>query len=189
VVCEDISILQTIHQQAFAIVVISLVTFDLSLFQHLENIAPSPDERLKAVNTLKQAGIACGIALIPIFPFLTDKEIYLSQMFERLQSVHPDFVVWDSLWIHKGRHHDRIQKILKSLDNDLIYRYKRLYRNIRQPSVHYRRHLDQRLLDFCNQYKLAPRIPENLYEHFLPGKIVKKLRQKNHQFLNQNNLS
>jgi len=184
-VCEDIPILQAIHQKAFAVVAITIVTLDARLSQVLEPQAPSPDDRLKAVATLRQAGIPCGIALIPILPYLTDEEAYLAKMFERFQAIQPDFVFWDSLWIHEGKHHERIRNILSSLDNNLIDRYAQLYQNDKQPSAQYRRQRDERLLTLCAHYGLAPRIPEYVYEQTLPLEIVAELRQRNRQFVTQ----
>lgn len=86
-VCEDIPILKAIHQQAFVVVAIRLLTLDARLCQHLEDQAPSPEDRLKAIATLKQAGIPCGIALIPIFPYITDEEASLNHMLDSLQAV------------------------------------------------------------------------------------------------------
>jgi DNA repair photolyase len=186
-VCEDIPILQVIHQQAFVVVAISLVTLDAQLSQKLEARAPSPEDRLKAVVALKQAGIPCGIALIPIFPFLTDEEAYLVKMFDKFRAIRPDFIVWDSLWVHKERHKDRIWKILSSLNNNLIDCYIQLYQNAKQPTAQYRRQMDERLLALCAHYGLAPRIPEHVYEQTLPLEIVTELRKRNRLFMLQDN--
>ncbi len=184
-VCEDIPILKAVHQQAFAVVIITLLTLDARLSQYLEGKVPSPDDRLNAIASLKQAGIPCGFALIPIFPFLTDEEAYLVQMFEKLKAVEPDFVIWEPLWIHKGRHSDRIKRILSSLDNNLAAKYAQLYQDEIQPSAQYRQQMNQRLLSLCSQYGVAPRIPEHVYEQTLPSEIVTELRKRNRQFMAQ----
>lgn len=46
-VCEDISILQTIQRRAFAVVVISMVTLDSGLSRTFETRTPAPNERLE----------------------------------------------------------------------------------------------------------------------------------------------
>jgi len=184
-VCEDIPLLTAIHQQAFAVVVITILTLDARLSQLFEGQAPSPDDRLKAVASLRQAGIPCGIALIPIFPYVTDDQTSLCQMFKSFQAVKPDFIIWEPLWIHKGRHRDRIQQILSSLDNNLAARYAHLYQDEKQPSAQYRQQMDQRLLSLCSQYGVAPRIPAQVYEQTLPSEIVIELRKRNRQFMAQ----
>jgi DNA repair photolyase len=184
-VCEDISVLKEINQKTGAIVAITLVTLEPGLAKLLEAGAPLPEDRLETVVKLRQAGIACGIALIPILPYLTDQKAHLIRMFEKLKTVNPDFVVWDSLWIHQGRHLERINQLVNSYDGSLLDRYSQLYQGANRPSETYRQQLDQQMLAFCDDYGLAPRIPEHLYEKILSFEVVAKLRQKKHRFLNQ----
>lgn len=83
-VCEDIPILAIIHQHAFAVVVISMVTAGQRLYRRLEAQASPPNERLQAIVKLKEAGIPCGIAILPIFLYVTDQVASLTQMFEAI---------------------------------------------------------------------------------------------------------
>jgi len=184
-VCEDIPALSVIHQGAFAVVAITLVTLDSRISHHFEGQAPTPEDRLEAVSVLKQAGVPCGVALIPVLPYITDDEVSLSRMFDRIQIVEPDFVVWDSLWVHKGRHSGRIWQILSRLDDNLIERYMRLYRHDSQPSVHYRERIRRRLLDLCIDRELAPRIPKHVYADALPHETTAELDERNRQFMEQ----
>jgi DNA repair photolyase len=182
-VCEDIPILAIIHQRAFAVVVMSVVTPDTRLACLLEAQAPPPNERLQAIATLKEAGIPCGIAILPIFPYVTDQEASLIRMFEAIQAVMPDFVVWDTLWVQNAQHMRHIQPILSSLDEGLIVRYTQLYHKGQQPSVQYRQQMNHQLLVLCRQYGMTPRIPEHVYADTLSPDIVAELRLRNQQLV------
>lgn len=177
-VCEDIPILAIIQQQAFAVVVITIVTLDQCLFGRLEAQAPPPGERLQAIAKLKEVGIPCGIAVLPIFPYLTDQEASLTQLFGAIQTVEPDFIVWDTLWIRNAQHMHHIQTILSSLDERLVPRYAHLYRKQQQPSASYRRQINHQLLALCADCGVEPRIPEYLYADTLSPSIVAELRQR-----------
>ena len=182
-VCEDIPVLTEINRSSFVVVAMTLITLDPWLSKHLEGQTPSPQKRLDAIAALKKAGIACGVALIPIFPFLTDDDASLIQMFDGLKTVSPDFVVWEPLWIHEGRHQQRLQALLASMDENLMEDVVQLYNGNPQPPLWYRQQLNRTLLALCEDYHLPPRIPSQIYENTLLPEIVAELRRRNQQFV------
>ena len=182
-VCEDIPVLTEINRSSFVIVAMTLVTLDPWLSKHLEGQTPSPQQRLDAIAALKKAGIACGVALIPIFPFLTDDDASLIQMFDGFKTVSPDFVLWEPLWIHEGRHQQRLQALLASMDENLMEDVVQLYNGNPQPPLWYRQQLNRTLLALCEEYHLPPRIPSHVYENTLSPEIVAELRRRNQQFV------
>ncbi|MEO0417140.1 MAG: radical SAM protein, partial [Verrucomicrobiota bacterium] len=74
-VTRDIDILQRLaHYQAVS-VTLSLTSLDTELAGKLEPRASRPASRLKAIRTLRDAGIPVGISLAPVIPGLNDHEI------------------------------------------------------------------------------------------------------------------
>jgi DNA repair photolyase len=71
-ITRDIDLLRRIADRSSVQVSITVTTLDRHLARVLEYRAPTPDLRLKALRTLRQAGIASGVSLAPIIPDITD---------------------------------------------------------------------------------------------------------------------
>ncbi len=76
-VTRDIDLLRRIADRSSVQVSITVTTLDRHLARILEYRAPTPDLRLKALGTLRQAGIAAGVSLAPILPDITDNRANL----------------------------------------------------------------------------------------------------------------
>jgi DNA repair photolyase len=74
-VTRDIDILQELASWQAARVHISITTLDLALHRVMEPRTPSPQQRLKAVRSLADAGVPVGVMVAPIIPGLNDHEI------------------------------------------------------------------------------------------------------------------
>lgn len=72
-VLRDLDILKHIHERSRVSVNLSVTTPRRGLARLLEPKAPRPDLRIGAVRTLRQAGIAAGILVMPVLPGLTDR--------------------------------------------------------------------------------------------------------------------
>lgn len=72
-VLQDLDLLKRIHERSRLSVNLSVTTPRRGLARLLEPRAPRPDLRIQAVRTLRQAGIAAGILVMPVLPGLTDR--------------------------------------------------------------------------------------------------------------------
>jgi DNA repair photolyase len=71
-VTRDIDLLRRIAARSSVQVNLTVTTLDRRLARILEFRAPMPELRLKALRTLRQAGIVAGINIAPIMPDITD---------------------------------------------------------------------------------------------------------------------
>ncbi len=71
-IVRDIDVLRELAQQAPAICKITITTCREDLAAKIEPGAPSPARRLDAIRKLAQAGIFCGILLMPVLPWISD---------------------------------------------------------------------------------------------------------------------
>jgi DNA repair photolyase len=71
-VVRDVDILAEASRRAEVRVSVSIATLDDELSSRLEPGAAPPRQRLRAIRTLTDAGIAAGVALAPVLPGLTD---------------------------------------------------------------------------------------------------------------------
>ena len=70
---RDIDLYQSIQTHSPVICKITITTADSPLAAKLEPRAPSPAQRFQAIAKLAQAGIFCGVLLMPVLPFLEDQ--------------------------------------------------------------------------------------------------------------------
>ena len=94
---RDIDLLQQIDKAAIlpndlkrtfgrgVIVAFSFSTMDEAITNVLESGAPSPTARLKAMQTVSNAGLFCGANLMPLLPFISDTEKEIDSMVERIK--------------------------------------------------------------------------------------------------------
>ena len=71
-IVRDTDVLSVAARRAEVRVSISIATLDESLSSRLEPGVAPPRQRLRAIRTLTDAGIAAGVALAPVLPGLTD---------------------------------------------------------------------------------------------------------------------
>ena len=72
---RDIDLLAAMAEGNLVRVFVSLTTIDSSLARRMEPRAPTPSLRLRAINSLSQAGIPTGVMVAPVIPGLNDHEI------------------------------------------------------------------------------------------------------------------
>ena len=71
-VVRDVDVLSAAARRAEVRISVSIATLDESLSSRLEPGVAPPRQRLRAIRTLTDAGIAAGVALAPVLPGLTD---------------------------------------------------------------------------------------------------------------------
>jgi len=72
---RDIDLLAKLAQDDLVQVFISVTTLDAEIARRMEPRAASPRRRLRAMQTLNEAGVPCGVFVAPVIPFLTDAEM------------------------------------------------------------------------------------------------------------------
>ncbi len=89
-----------------AIVNFSISTLDEKLAKLLEPGAPSPVERLEAMQQIKEEGLMAGVSYIPVLPFLSDSEEKLDEMIRKAKNYGADFIFVGSLTLFGKGHAD-----------------------------------------------------------------------------------
>jgi len=73
-VTRDIDVLQDISKRAPVIVSLTITTADDDLAKQVEPGSPSSSQRFETLKELSDAGIFCGVLMMPILPFINDTE-------------------------------------------------------------------------------------------------------------------
>jgi DNA repair photolyase len=77
----------------------TVTTLDRSLARILEFRAPTPELRLRAIRTLRDAGVSVGITLSPILPHITDSPANLEAVIAAAREHGANNVFWNVLFL------------------------------------------------------------------------------------------
>jgi DNA repair photolyase len=72
---RDLDLIAPMAERRLAAVYLSITTLDPALARVMEPRAAAPHRRLKAIETLAQAGVPVGVSVSPVIPFLNEPEL------------------------------------------------------------------------------------------------------------------
>jgi len=98
-ITRDIDLLMKINRRSRLSVNFSLITLDRRLQRTLEPRAPRPGLRLRALNELSRAGIACNLLMMPMIPGITDDPIRIERVIRAAKFAGAEGVWWRSLFL------------------------------------------------------------------------------------------
>ncbi len=91
-VARDIDILQDIQKHSPVIVKMTITTANNDLCKKIEPHVSTTDERFKALRKLSDAGVFCGILMMPILPFINDTEENIAEILVKAKESGVKFV-------------------------------------------------------------------------------------------------
>jgi len=166
---RDIDILKKINEQNRAIVSFSFSSADDEISAIFEPGVPSPSERLKTLALFKSKGIACGMFLLPVIPFITDKPELMEESVRKATEVGLDFVIFGGMTLKDGRQKDYFFNVLKEHYPDLITGYQKIYTGDKWGSAsgEYYDSINLTFNRIAKKYKMSKRIPHALFKDIL----------------------
>jgi len=124
---RDIDILKKINKKNRAIVSFSFSSIDDEISAVFEPGVPLPSERLKTLTFIKNEGIACGMFLLPVIPFITDTPELMEETIRKASEINLDFIIFGGMTLKEGRQKDYFSKVLKQHYPELIIEYENIY--------------------------------------------------------------
>ena len=91
-VTRDVDILQDIKKHSPVIVKITITTNDDALCEKIESHVPNATDRFAAIKALSDAGIYCGVLMMPILPFINDTEENIIGIVRRAKDAGAKFI-------------------------------------------------------------------------------------------------
>ena len=152
-ILRDINILSEMVE---CMVTISITTLDESITSIFEKNVPSPRTRLLTVKKLSNQGIKAGIAVIPMLPFIVEKN-ELENIVRSAYENHAQYLLHKHLEL-KGDQKNVFMETLKISYPDLIDKYEKLYQDSYMPQSDYISELNKNLYELCNKYNLKNKI-------------------------------
>ena len=150
-ILRDIDLLSQIE----CMITISVSSLDDQVVHIFEPEAPSPVDRLKTVQNLRNQGIITGLALIPMLPYIVETE--LESIVKAARSVDAQYLLHKHLEM-KGDQEQLFRNLIEAHYPHLLPKYDALYDNDFNPRKEYIQKLNSALSEYCKKYKISDRI-------------------------------
>jgi len=166
---RDIDILKEINERSRAIVSFSFSSVDDGISAVFEPGVPPPSRRLETIKRFKDAGIACGMFLLPVIPFVTDTPELIEAAVRKASEVGMDFIIFGGMTLKEGRQKDYFFNATKERYPGLAAKYKDIYSYSKwgEPSNEYSDNIDLTFNAIARKCRVPVRIPPVLYRDIL----------------------
>lgn len=162
---RDIDILKKINEQNRAIVSMSFSSADDEISSVFEPGVPKPSERLETLQMFKKEGIAVGMYLMPVIPFITDTPREIENTVRKAKNAGVDFIIFSSMTLKEGRQKNYFMNVLENKYHTLLVDYHNIYKKNKWggPIGSYQGSIYQTFNIIARQYGIPQRIPPRLY--------------------------
>jgi len=166
---RDIHIIKKINEQNRAIVSFSFSSVNDEISSIFEPGVPAPSERLKTLAKFKKEGIACGMYLMPVIPFVTDTPDIMEETIGKAKEMELDFIVFGGMTLKEGKQKEYFIKTLEKKYPELLPHYANIYLKSKwgEPTQEYAQSINQTFNLLSKKYKIPRRIPACLYRDIL----------------------
>ena len=166
---RDIDIIKKINEQSGAIVSFSFSSVDDKISSIFEPGVLPPSERLKTLSLFKKEGIACGMFLLPVIPFLTDTPRVMDESIKKASEVGVDFIIFGGMTLKYGKQKKYFLERLEKHYPELLVKYNIIYKGDKwgNPTGEYNSFIHSSLKKISKKYNIPLRIPTHLYKDIL----------------------
>ena len=168
-IIRDIDLLQHINDTANVIVSFSFSSANDEISRIFEPGVPSPQERLKTISFFKNRGIACGMFLLPVIPFITDISDIMENTMQKAQDAGVDFIVFGGMTLKTGKQQIYFYDLLEDRYPELLTKYHHIYRGDKWGNAthEYYDSIHQTFHYLARKYHIPIRIPPTLFQEIV----------------------
>lgn len=160
IVLDDLEILKKIGNETWCSVSFVIPTMDSKIANIFEPNAPTPSERMNALEKIIAAGIPAGVIISPVIPYVTDSETQMKSVIDEAVNRKADYIIPEIL-VLKDEYRQIMVQAIKRHYPKLLMKYKPLYELGPQPDIRYTR----RTLRKINKLLEARKIPNSLPQY------------------------
>jgi len=166
---RDLDILKKINAMNRALVSFSFSSVDDEISSIVEPGVPSPSERLLTLKRFKQAGLVCGMFLMPVVPFITDGPESIERSVKKAKEIGLDFIIFSGMTLKNGRQKDYFLKRIRRHYPELLAHYDMIYTGDRWGSARkeYTDAINQLFYSIAKHYRMPTRIPAAVFADIL----------------------
>ena len=168
-VTRDRDLIGKINYQNRAIVSFSFSSTDDNISRIYEPLTSPPTERLETLRSFKKEGIATGMFLLPVIPFITDTPNSIEEALRKAKEIGVDFVIFGGLTLKPGVQKDYFYNLLKLNHPDLLPKYTEIYKENKwgQAIGEYYEIINSNFNKKARDLKVATRMPPDLFRDIL----------------------
>jgi len=166
---RDIDILKKINKKSRVVVSMSFSSVNEKISSIFEPNVPTPEERLKILSKFKNEGFSCGMFLLPVIPFITDKPFLIDEAIKKAKEISLDFVIFGGLTLKDGMQKKYFMDVLEKNYPELIPNYENIYKGNEQGNFtnEYYDSINDSFSFISRKYGVNKRIPSILFKDFL----------------------
>lgn len=166
---RDIDIITKMKQVSNVIVSFSFSSTNETISRIFEPGVPSPQKRLDTISYFKENGIACGMFLLPVIPFITDTRDVMEKTIQDAKDVGVDFIIFGGMTLKEGKQKEYFFDVLRRYNADLEIDYQGIYPGGKwgEARPDYYEHLHQMFHLLMKHYRIPKRIPPRLFKDLL----------------------
>ena len=166
---RDFDIIKKINEKNRAIVSFSFSSVDDKISAIFEPGVPPPSDRLKTISFFKNNGIACGMFLLPVIPFITDTQELMKESIRKASEVGVDFIIFGGITLKDGKQKKYFYDVLKKNYPELIEKYQNIYIENKwgEATKEYYYKINLLFNSIVKKYKIPKRIPPYLFKDIL----------------------
>ena len=157
-ILRDVDLLQECAAVADVGTNVSVGFVDKQMWRSLEPGTPSPLKRLEVCRKLNEAGVACGVLMAPIIPFLTDSPAQLEATVRAIAETDATHVSPIILHLRTGAR-EWYMKWLAENHPSLVARYERLYGRGAYAPKPYQEEITGKVRELAARYGVGQRGP------------------------------
>jgi hypothetical protein len=120
----------------------------------------------------KNEGIACGMFLLPVIPFITDTAELMEESVSKAKEAGVDFIIFGGMTLKEGRQQEYFYNVLRKTHPELVAEYQNIYRGSQwgEATKEYYDLINRRFNSIARKYRMPERIPPSLYRDILDSK-------------------
>ena len=166
---RDIDLIKKINEKSGAIVSFSFSSADDKISKIFEPGVPPPSERLETLAFFKEEGIACGMFLLPLIPFVTDKYEVMEDTIRKASETGVDFIICSGMTLKDGKQRDYFLKTLNQNYPELLVEYNHIYRGTKWGNAieEYYASVNTTFDMLSRKYRMPKRVPLDLFKDVL----------------------
>ncbi len=166
---RDMDIIRKINEMSRALVSFSFSSVDDETSAVFEPGVPAPSERLRTLARFKSEGIACGMFLMPVIPFVTDRREFMEDSVRKARDAGLDYIVFGGMTLKEGRQKEYFIKNLEKYRPGLSAEYENIYRGGKwgEATGEYYGTINKAFNTIAKEYGMAKRIPASLFRDIL----------------------
>ncbi|MBO0744157.1 MAG: radical SAM protein [Candidatus Dormibacteraeota bacterium] len=126
-VVRDVDVLTDLARRGGVSVSFSVPTLDHEVWRRTEPGTAPPEQRLRAMRRLTEAGIRAGVSMAPILPGLSDRPDQLARVVAGAREAGASFLWVNLLYLREGTREHFLGALARDWP-DLLPRYEALYR-------------------------------------------------------------